>query len=109
MGNEVVTLSLDNGKITKEKLISQINEINTVKKVTTTNEQITVFTSNGTELLPVIFQISSDLGVKIKSTLLTQPTLDDVFISYTGRELRDDSSIHNKKNEFALKRRRMNL
>jgi ABC-2 type transport system ATP-binding protein len=68
-------------------------------------EQITVFSSNGTEVIPKIFQSSSELGIKIKSISLTQPTLDDVFISYTGRELRDETENFNMKKEHSKMRR----
>jgi len=36
---------------------------------------------------------------------LTQPTLDDVFISYTGHEIRDDKSKFNRKIEHAKMKR----
>jgi len=36
---------------------------------------------------------------------LTQPTLDDVFISYTGHEIRDDDSKFNRKLEHAKMKR----
>ena len=66
---------------------------------------ITVFTSKGTEVIPLIFQLSSSLEIKINSISLTQPSLDDVFISYTGRELRDDSDNFNKRREHAKMKR----
>jgi len=76
-----------------------------VKDISTRNDIITVFSSRGTEVIPKIFQSSSELGIKIKSISLTQPTLDDVFISYTGRELRDDSDNFNKRREHAKMKR----
>ena len=42
---------------------------------------------------------------KIKSISLTQPTLDDVFISYTGHEIRDDDSKFNRRREHAKMKR----
>ena len=60
----------------------------------------------GTEVIPKIFQISSDLKIKIISISLTQPTLDDVFISYTGHEIRDDDEGgFNRKREHAKMKR----
>ena len=65
-----------------------------------------LFASNGTEVIPKIFQISSNLGIKtITSISLTKPTLDDVFISYTGHEIRDDDSNYNRKREHAKMKR----
>ena len=101
LGNEIIAFSLENEDGQSENLLSQIKEIEFVKDVTTRDGLFTVFSSRGTEVIPKIFQFSANLGIKIKSISLTQPTLDDVFISYTGRELRDDTNNYNMKKEHA--------
>ena len=100
LGNEVITFSMD-GSSKTEELLSKIKEIEFVKDISTREDQITAFTSKGPEVIPQIFQLSSNLGIKIKSISLKQPTLDDVFISYTGRELRDDTGTYNMKREHS--------
>lgn len=105
LGNEVISFtSSDNGE-KKSNLISKIKEIEHVKDITTKEEGVTVFSSKGTEVIPLIFQLSSSLGIKINSISLTQPTLDDVFISYTGRELRDETENFNKRREHSKMKR----
>lgn len=101
LGNEVITFSIDIDTAKTQELLSKIKEIEFVKEISTRSDQITAFTSRGTEVIPQIFQLSSNLGIKIKSISLKQPTLDDVFISYTGRELRDDTSNFNMKREHS--------
>jgi len=101
LGNEIITFSIGNGNEKTQNLLSEIKKIEFVKDITTRTDQITVFSSRGTEVIPKIFQLSSNLGIKIKSISLTQPSLDDVFISYTGRELRDDSENFNPRREHA--------
>jgi len=107
LGNEIISFTIDNS-IENDALISKIKEIEFVKDIKTKDEQITVFSSKGTEVIPKIFQISSNLEITIKSISLSQPTLDDVFISYTGHELRDDSSSqqYNRRKEFTQLRKR---
>jgi len=105
LGNEIITLTLHSENNQKEILLAKIKDLENVKKISTKNEQITVFTANGTEVLPLIFQASTELGIKIKTTLLTHPTLDDVFISYTGRELRDDGGNFNLRREHSKMRK----
>jgi ABC-2 type transport system ATP-binding protein len=105
LGNEVITFTISNNGEKKTNLISKIKEIKFVKDITTSEDGITVFTSKGTEVIPIIFQLSSSLEIKINSISLTQPTLDDVFISYTGRELRDDTENFNKSREHAKMKR----
>jgi ABC-2 type transport system ATP-binding protein len=105
LGNEVITFTINNDEEKKSNLISKIKEIEYVKDISINQNGITIFTSKGTEVIPLIFQLSSSLEMKINSISLTQPSLDDVFISYTGRELRDDSDNFNKRREHAKMKR----
>ena len=105
LGNEVITFTIDNNEEKKPTLISKIKEIEYVKDISSNENGITVFSSKGTEVIPLIFQLSSNFEIKINSISLTQPTLDDVFISYTGRELRDDTENFNKRREHAKMKR----
>jgi len=90
LGNGIISLTL--GTVDKKSdLVSAIREIEFVNDVTDSGEKITVFSSKGTEVAPIIFSLSSSLGIKIKSVSITEPTLDDVFLSFTGRDLRDNS------------------
>lgn len=103
MGNEVISIILEGENY--NSFLSEIKKIEFVNKINEDGSKITLFASNGTEVIPKIFQISSELNIKITSISLTQPTLDDVFISYTGHEIRDDDSRFNRKREHAKMRR----
>jgi len=104
MGNEVISIVLGN-EDNHDSFMSEIKKIKFVKKINQDGSKLILFASNGTEVIPKIFQISSELGIKIQSISLTQPTLDDVFISYTGHEIRDDDSGFNRKREHAKMKR----
>ena len=104
LGNEIVSLVIEsNGSY--DSFLLELKKIEFIKKINEDDSKLTLFTSNGTEVIPQIFQISSELGIKIKSISLTQPTLDDVFISYTGHEIRDDDSKFNRRREHAKMKR----
>ena len=98
MGNEVISIILDEHKI-HDSFLPKLKEIEFVKNITEDGAKLTLFVSNGTQVIPKIFQISSELDVKITTISLTRPTLDDVFLSYTGHEIRDDDSGFNRKRE----------
>lgn len=104
MGKEVISLTIENGDAEKA-FLSELGKIELINKINHDQNKITLFASKGTEVIPKIFQISSDLKVKINSISLTQPTLDDVFISYTGHEIRDDDGGFNRKLEHAKMKR----
>ena len=100
MGHEVISIILEEEK-NYNSFLSELKKIEFVNKINQDGSKLTLFASNGTEVIPKIFQISSELDIKIISISLTQPTLDDVFISYTGHEIRDDDSGFNRKREHA--------
>ena len=100
MGNEVISIILDENKI-HDSFLPKLKEIKFVKNITEDGAKLTLFVSNGTQVIPKIFQISSELDVTIITISLTRPTLDDVFLSYTGHEIRDDDSGFNRKREHA--------
>ena len=104
MGNEVITISIKQTS-SYQTFLSELKKIETIQKINEDSNRITLFASNGTEVIPKIFQISANLDVKINSISLKQPTLDDVFISYTGHEIRDDDSGFSRKREHAKMKR----
>jgi len=105
LGSEVVVFEV-NSDLKLGDLLSEIKNIPVVKDVTTDGYEVRVFSSSGNHVTPKIFQLASYMGIKIESISLTSPTLDDVFLSYTGRELRDENGDHyNRKKEREKMRR----
>jgi len=104
LGNEIISLVVDTNN-NHDSFLEELKKIEFIKKINEDDLKLTLFTSNGTEVIPKIFQISSKLNIKINSISLTQPTLDDVFISYTGHEIRDDDSKYNRRREHAKMKR----
>ena len=54
---------------------------------------------NAAEALPKLFEMASEKGIKILEVTYHRPTLNDVFLHLTGREIRDEGA--------AFARRRM--
>ena len=107
LGDDRISFTLVDGIDKRGSLIKKIEEIDFVKEIKLKEDEITVFSSQSTDVIPKIFQISNDMEMKINTISLTQPTLDDVFISYTGHNLRDDTSQKfSRRKEFNLNRRR---
>ncbi len=104
MGNEVISIIIEEND-SRDSFLSELKKIESVNNINEDGSKLTLFVSNGTEVIPKVFQISSDIGIKITSISLTQPTLDDVFISYTGHEIRDDDGTFNRKREHAKMKR----
>jgi ABC-2 type transport system ATP-binding protein len=58
---------------------------------------LTVLVKNGAEAVPRIVELANAKGGKISSITLRQPTLDDVFLHFTGRSIREDTDITRKR------------
>ena len=108
IGNEIISFNLVDGKGGQDALIDQISKIEFVKEVKNKQDLITVFSTKSNEVIPKIFQASTNLEMRINSLTLKQPTLDDVFISYTGHDLRDETENkkYSRRKEFNLNRRK---
>ena len=58
---------------------------------------LTVLVKSGAEAVPRIVEMVDKNGGKIRTITLREPTLDDVFLSYTGRSIREDTAVSNKR------------
>ncbi len=56
--------------------------------------QVTVHVPSGEEFVPRLF---AGLGVPIRSVRVARPTLDDVFMTYTGRTIRDAEATNTER------------
>ena len=104
---DMITFSVIPDKVKKEQFIEKLKTLDLIKNVNINETNMTIQSSDSTQVIPKIFQISSEIGLGIDSFVLNKPTLDDVFISYTGRNLRDETNgKFNKRKEYNQSRRR---
>jgi ABC-2 type transport system ATP-binding protein len=103
LGNYSVTFTI-NDQSKKDNFLEKIKEIEYVKDITTKDEKIAVFSSKDS-IMSSIFNLSAGLEIEINSITFTQPTLDDVFIAYTGHDLRDNNGTYNRRKEHIKMKR----
>lgn len=66
-----------------------LKAVSTIKEIKKTSKGLVItITSDGSHCLPAIMSQLKDRGLEITSVNLKKPTLDDVFVHYTGKELR---------------------
>ena len=58
---------------------------------------LTVLVKSGAEAVPRIVETVDRNGGKIRTITLREPTLDDVFLNFTGRSIREDTNVTNKR------------
>ena len=69
-------------------------------------EAVTIHTSDGASTVPHVFEACAAAGVQVKSVSMSGPTLDDVFVRHTGRDLRDGGKFDRKKEHHKMRRLR---
>lgn len=86
MGGDVLTVETESA----EKLQSLL-KFDWVKEVKHIGHALNVTVENGEKAIPKILALADERGLKIKSVNLKKPTLEDVFIHYTGHEIREET------------------
>lgn len=86
LGEDVVYLETDDDERVREVLLG----VEDVRSVTRSPRGLSVtISADGSHILPRIIDRVRGAGIGIVSVNLKKPTMDDVFVHYTGRELRD--------------------
>jgi len=85
VGNDVITLSCSD----TPGLIKRLGDESWIKNIKQHDSFLTLGVEKGEEKIPVVFDIARTLNITIKSISVRKPTLDDVFLYYTGRTMRD--------------------
>lgn len=105
IGNDVVTLSCESINKLQERLGKE-PWVNNMKQH---DSFLTLGVEKGEEKIPLVIDIARSLGINIKSISIRKPTLDDVFLSFTGRTIRDNETGPNLKDtmppRFRMRRR----
>ena len=69
---------------------SLLEALKSVRSIKATPQGLAVtINADGTRCLPLIMNRLQEKGIAISSVNLKKPTLDDVFVHYTGRDIRD--------------------
>ncbi len=66
-----------------------------VKRITATHDGVNVYVDRADEAMPKILRLLEKEGVETASTTLSRPSLDDVFIRYTGRTIAEEAARNN--------------
>jgi ABC-2 type transport system ATP-binding protein len=93
IGGDVVTLSPceDKDEACKE-FVKRVDAILAGKPFVTgtkpTDGELAVYVNNGESAIPSIMQLLTGEGIAVKTITMSRPSLDDVFLKYTGRTIR---------------------
>ena len=86
VGEDVVSLTVND----PERLIDEL-ALEEIRKIVRIEDRLELSVVKGEIMIPQIVEIAQKVGVEVKSVSLRKPTLEDVFIHLTGREIREES------------------
>jgi len=91
LGNEIVMFKFSTGDDNEiNDAIEKLRKLPFVKSVTDAGTKGYIASvNNGEASIPAMFEALQGMPAKIGQIVFKQPSLDDVFIHYTGREMRD--------------------
>jgi ABC-2 type transport system ATP-binding protein len=88
VSGDVVTLRVNGSADTARSLLAAQP---IVREVAEAEGTLRLTVEHGEQALPVLLRVLDGAGITMTSINLSRPTLDDVFLTLTGRSLRDDS------------------
>ena len=85
LGGDIIEILVDNHEKAKEL----ISNLDSVEKIDIIEEKLRIKAEKGEEILPSLLEICKVNNIKVKTVSLSRPSLDEVFLEYTGRSMRD--------------------
>ncbi len=105
LGGDVIKLELEKPKDI-ERLCSAYIHNGCANIVTRKDNEVLITVKNGERQIPYVLGIAGNAGIPILSVSLRKPTLDDVFIHYTGRAIRDKEVTEIEEVGYKMRSRR---
>ena len=88
VSGDVVTLRV-NGKTEAARIL--LDDEPVVREISVADGALRLTVERGEEALPVLLRVLDGAGITMSAISVARPSLDDVFLTLTGRSLRDDS------------------
>lgn len=76
----------------KEKAISLLRGHALVEDLLCEDEHVRVYVNNGSEAIPGLMKLLNQHGVEITSLTISRPSLDDVYLKYSGVSFKEGES-----------------
>lgn len=76
----------------RDRMLQKLKRTKSVKKTECFDNSINITVRNADKALLQILEAAKEEGIKVNSIELHKPTLNDVFLHFTGREIRADEA-----------------
>ena len=103
IGADTITLEVENGGDT---LLQSLKSVDWIKSTATSNGTIELRVDRAQARIPEVMIEAYKSKVFIKSVGLHEPTLEDVFLKFTGKKIREAEGAGNPMRAMAMMHRR---
>jgi ABC-2 type transport system ATP-binding protein len=94
LGGDVISLTFAESGLSpegeKDRSVSLLRNLDPAYSVNPFDKGVSVVVQNGGSAVPQILHVLDTNGIKVGRLSLTSPTLDDVFLKYTGYSIRQE-------------------
>ncbi len=102
VGGDVITFELEGSN---DEFMDLVKKLRFVKSVKKHNDKLTVMVEKGEKRIPQLINLAQKKGIGVKSVSLRKPSLEDVFLYFTGKTIREREASQREKNIEFLRRR----
>ena len=101
LGNDLLTIASSD----QPKLMAGLSEEGWVKEIRRYGDDLLVSAQQAEEKVPLAVHVAQGLGVSITAVSMRKPTLEDVFLHYTGKTMRDEEESEGPAPRGKMRRR----
>jgi ABC-2 type transport system ATP-binding protein len=98
LGGDMVHLEIPDGG---GPLMDVLKKTDWIKAVTLHDGQLSLTMEKGDKRIPELMNLALQTGIRVQAVNLRKPSLEDVFLHFTGRTIREDGAVHDSQYRFA--------
>lgn len=102
LGGDVVSIEIDGNM---DALVSHLGRLNWIKTINSHNNNLSLTMERGERRIPEIIQMAHKNRVGVLCVHLRKPSLEDVFLHFTGRTIREQELSHSERSRQMLRMR----
>ncbi|RLI96392.1 MAG: ABC transporter ATP-binding protein [Candidatus Aenigmatarchaeota archaeon] len=101
LGGDIITFEVEKDS---DKFMNEINKLDFVKSVKKHDSKLTIMVEQGEKRIPELIDMAQKNGVKVKSVSLHKPSLEDVFLHFTGKTIREQEADQKERVRKSMRR-----
>ncbi|MCD6371213.1 MAG: ATP-binding cassette domain-containing protein [Candidatus Aenigmarchaeota archaeon] len=102
LGGDIITFEVEEKA---DEFMDIIGKLRFVKSIKKHDSKLTVTVKQGEKRIPELITMAQKNNVNVKSVTLHKPSLEDVFLHFTGKTIREKEASQKEKNMMFVKRR----